>query len=116
MAIPGLIVGEHLDKALEYIKRAVALKPENGYIRDSLGWVYYRLGHLDLAQQELEQAIILSPDDPAIFDHLGDVYLESGQLQKALQVYRKALGHFTEEQDKARVREKIRIVEEQEFR
>ena len=104
---------KHLDKALEYIKRAVELEPENGYIRDSLGWVYYRLGHLDLAQQELEKANTLSPDDPAILDHLGDVYLESGQLQKALQVYRKALGYYTEEQEKARVSKKIRIVEEQ---
>lgn len=104
---------KHLDKALEYIKRAVELEPENGYIRDSLGWVHYRLGHLDQAQQELEKANTLSPDDPGILDHLGDVYLESGQFQKALQVYRKALGYYTEKQEKARVSEKIRIVEEQ---
>ncbi len=105
---------EHLDKALEYIKRAVTLKPENGYIRDSLGWVYYRLGDLEQAERELEEAIRLSPDDPAIYDHLGDVYLESGQLQKALQTYRKALELSIEEPDKARIQEKIRIVEEQE--
>ena len=34
----------NLDKALEYIRRSVELKPDNGYVRDSLGWVYYRLG------------------------------------------------------------------------
>lgn len=108
--------GEHLDKALEYIRRAVELKPKNGYIRDSLGWVYYRLGELDKAQQELEKAVTLSADDPAIQEHLGDVYLESGQLSKALKIYRKALSNYTEEQEKAGVREKIRSVEEQKAR
>lgn len=102
---------EHLDKALEYIKRAVELKPENGYIRDSLGWVYFRLGNLEMAQQELEKAVSLSPDDPAILEHLGDVYLEADRLENALQTYRKAFEHYTEEPDQKRVQEKITILE-----
>ncbi len=104
---------EHLDKALEYIRRAVELKPKNGYIRDSLGWVYYRLGRLEQAQKELEKASRLSSDDPSILDHLGDVYLEMGQQEKALKSYRKALKKYTEDQDKARVQKKIRIIEAQ---
>ncbi len=106
-------LGENLDQALDYIKRAVELKPENGYIRDSLGWVHFQLGHLDKAQKELEKAVILSSDDPAIQEHLGDVYLEAGKPLKALQVYRRALDNYTEEQEKAGIREKIRAVEEQ---
>jgi len=105
--------GENLDQALEYIKRAVELKPENGYIRDSLGWVYFQLGHLDKAQQELEKAVALSSDDPAIQEHLGDVYLEAGRPRKALQVYRRALDNYTEEQEKTGIREKIQAVEKQ---
>ncbi len=107
----------HLDKALEYIRRAVELKPENGYIRDSLGWVYYRLGRLEEARKELEKAIELSPDDPAILDHLGDVYLELGRSRDALRVYRRALELYRDERDEANkktVQEKIRILEEQE--
>ncbi len=106
----------HLDKALEYIQRAVKLKPENGYIRDSLGWVYFRLGRLKEARIELEKAIRLSPDDPAILDHLGDVYLESGRSRDALRVYRRALELYKKEKDRKSVREKIRILEEQESR
>ncbi|HEB50282.1 MAG TPA: tetratricopeptide repeat protein [Desulfobulbus sp.] len=106
----------HLDKALEYIRRAVKLKPENGYIRDSLGWVYFRLGRLQEARQELEKAIRLSPDDPAILDHLGDVYLALGRSGDALRVYRKALGLYKKEADRKTVQEKIRILEEQEAR
>lgn len=103
----------HLDKALDYIKRAVALEPENGYIRDSLGWVYFRLGRLDDAMRELEEAIKLSPDDPAIYDHLGDVYLESNRIQDALQVYHQAVELYTEDKDRQSIQEKIRILEEQ---
>lgn len=106
----------HLDKALEYIRRAVELKPENGFIRDSLGWVYYRLGRFEQAQQELEKATRLSSDDPSILDHLGDVYLQLGKQEKALRSFRKALKKFTEDRDKTRVQKKIRIIEEQEAR
>lgn len=105
---------EHLDIALQYIKRAVQLQPENGYIQDSLGWVYYRLGDLQQAQVALEKAVRFLPDDPAILDHLGDVYWEQGQRKKARSVYRKALEHFKEESDKARVREKLQSIKEQE--
>jgi len=104
-----------LDKAFAYIKKAVELKPDNGYIRDSLGWVYYRQGKLDLAIQTLEQAVRLSPDDPAILDHLADVYLESGRVNDALKTYRKALALYRDDPEGAeRIREKIRILEEQE--
>lgn len=103
----------HLDKAFTYIKRAAELKPDNGYIRDSLGWIYYRLGKLEEAVKTLEQAVQLSPDDPAILDHLADVYLESGRTGDALKNYRKALELFKEEKDRSRVQEKIRILEKQ---
>ena len=104
----------HLEKALDYIQRAVALKPDNGYIRDSLGWVYFRLGKIEQAVKELEAAVKLSPDDPAILEHLADVYLEGGQVSKALETYRKSARKFREsEKDRKRILEKISIIEKQ---
>lgn len=104
----------NLDQALEYIRRAIEIKPENGYIHDSLGWVYYRLGKLDQAIKELETAVRFSPDDAAILDHLGDVYLESGRVRDALRTYKKALKlSKDDEQEKKRILEKIRILEKQ---
>ena len=91
----------------------MALKPDNGYIRDSLGWVYFRLGRLKDAMRELEEAVKLSPDDPAIYDHLGDVYLEIGRIQDALQAYNKAVDLYTEDKDKEPVLKKIKILKEQ---
>lgn len=104
----------NLDQALEYIQRAIELKPDDGYIRDSLGWVYYRLGKLDQAIKELETAVKLSPEDSAILEHLGDVYLEKGRVRDALDTYRKALKFSTgDEKEKSRIQEKIRILERQ---
>src|SRR5262249_1878211 len=46
--------GLNLDKALGMIRRAVELRPNDGYIVDSLGWAYFRLGKYDDATAELE--------------------------------------------------------------
>lgn len=104
----------NLDQALDYIQRAIELKPDNGYIRDSLGWVYFRLGKIEQAIKELETAVKLSPGDAAILEHLGDVYLDSGRLKEALQTYKKAVKFSNEDQEgKKRIQEKIRILERQ---
>lgn len=66
--------GTNLDEAFRMLKRAVELRPRDGYIVDSLGWAYYRLGKYDDAVRELERAIELKPSDPVINDHLGDAY------------------------------------------
>jgi tetratricopeptide (TPR) repeat protein len=97
----------HLEKALEYIKKASAIKPDNGYILDSLGWVYFRMGDLEKARVELEHAITLIPEDPNIQEHLGDVYQAGGQREKARVAYRKALELYKEQAKKAQVQKKI---------
>lgn len=101
----------HLDRALEYIRRAASLKPDNGYIIDSLGWVHYRLGNLDQAARELERALELEPGDPHIHDHLGDVYRDLGEKVKALKAYLRAYEMFDEDDKKKQVREKIDALE-----
>lgn len=101
----------HLQQALEYILRADALKPDNGFIIDSLGWVYYRLGDFSRAVQELERSVQLVPDDPHIYEHLGDVYHSLQRVPDALQAYKKAYQLFKEEKDKANVKEKIDALE-----
>lgn len=105
----------HLDKALEYIQRAVKLKPDNGYIRDSLGWVFYRLGRNEEARDALEEAARLSPDDPTIFDHLGDVYMVLGEKVKAIQAYQDAINLIEEDNEaKKALQDKVLLLEDQE--
>lgn len=75
--------GENLEEALAMITEAVELRPQDGYIVDSLGWAYYKLGRYDEAVQELEKAVKLRPEDPTINDHLGDAYWQSGRQLEA---------------------------------
>ena len=60
------------------LHRAVELRPEDGFIVDSLGWAYFRLGDYDKAVTYLERAVELEPGDPVINDHLGDAYWRVG--------------------------------------
>ena len=83
--------GENLDRGLKMIEKAVELRPEDGYIVDSLGWAHYRLGDYSSAVQYLEKAIELVPEDPTINDHLGDAYWQSGRATEARFQWRRAL-------------------------
>lgn len=82
---------EHLDRAKKLIERAVELKPDDGYIVDSLGWVLYRVGDFKRAVANLERAVALRPDDPVINDHLGDAYWRVGRLSEARFQWQRAL-------------------------
>ncbi|MBB4305487.1 tetratricopeptide (TPR) repeat protein [Rhodobium orientis] len=75
--------GLHLDRAMEMIRKAVELRPNDGYIVDSLGWAYYRLGNYDEAVRHLERAVELRAVDPIINDHLGDAYWMVGRKLEA---------------------------------
>ncbi len=75
--------GIHLDDAMKMIKRAVEQRPDDGYIVDSLGWAYYRIGNYQEAVKNLERAIDLKPEDPTVNDHLGDAYWRVGRTLEA---------------------------------
>lgn len=80
-----------LDEALDMIERAVAASPDSGYIVDSLGWVYYRLGRYDEAVVQMERAVELEAVDPVVNDHLGDVYWAVGRQREAQFQWKRAL-------------------------
>jgi tetratricopeptide (TPR) repeat protein len=75
--------GVNLDEGMKMIKRAVEQRPDDGYIVDSLGWAYYRIGNFEDAVKHLERAIDLKPEDPTINDHLGDAYWRVGRTLEA---------------------------------
>lgn len=75
--------GKNLDDALDMIERAVRQRPTDGFIVDSLGWVYYRIGQYEKAASYLERAVELRPGDPVINDHLGDALWMVGRRNEA---------------------------------
>lgn len=87
---------EKLDKAFEYISKAVSLKPDDGYIRDSLAWYFYQTGKFNEALAESKKAIELVKDDPTITKHLGMIY-------QRLRAYDKAKIYLTEALKNAQV-------------
>lgn len=80
-----------LDEALDMIERAVEGEPDSGYITDSLGWAYYRLGRYEEAVPVMERAVELLPRDAVLNDHLGDVYYAVGRTREARFQWRRAL-------------------------
>lgn len=100
--------GKNLDRALNMIKTAVAKRPHDGFITDSLGWVYYRLGRIAEAVPELERAVELRPEDPIINDHLGDAYWRIGRHLEATFQWSHALTLEPEPDLKAELEKKLK--------
>jgi Tfp pilus assembly protein PilF len=67
------------------------LKPGNGYMLDSLGWVHFKKNKYDSAVKNLKAALEVLPDDVAIIEHLGDVYVRQGRIKDAEVIYTRAL-------------------------
>jgi tetratricopeptide (TPR) repeat protein len=112
--------GTNLDRAEEYINRALQIRPDDGYIKDSLAWVYYmRARALTLGGRsrdarelyersirELERANELTGGDPVISEHMGDVYLSLGLRERAFERYQEALGLEPRDDEQPKLREK----------
>jgi tetratricopeptide (TPR) repeat protein len=83
--------GQRLEEALVLLVKAAELRPQSGEIRDSLGWVRFRLGDYEQAVTDIERAVALAPADPAINDHLGDAYWAVGRRLEAEYQWRRVL-------------------------
>lgn len=98
-----LVRGEEMDKAFEYIQTALKISPDDGYIRDSLGWYYYKKGEIKKALAELESAYKKVPDDIEILKHLAHVHKEIKDFAKAKSYYETALKHARYHSDKQEI-------------
>lgn len=100
--------GEFLEEALEMIAKAVRLKPDDGFITDSLGWVNYKLGRYEEAVPYLERAVELEPYDPTLNDHLGDAYWQVGRKGEARFQWSRTLNYADSNTDIKIVEDKLR--------
>ncbi len=79
-----------LPEALKLIQRAIELAPDDPYIMDSLGWVYYRMGKTVEGLNYLNLAFAARPD-PEIAAHLGELLWVQGAQDDAKAIWRSAL-------------------------
>lgn len=98
--------GIRLNDAEKLLRRALTLKPDNGYIQDSWGWYLFVRGRVNEAVVELEKAAKLKPNEPTILEHLGDAYLRSNLREKALQQYTEAAKITEDEKLRAQLQKK----------
>lgn len=83
--------GINLEEAESMLKKAVQLAPDNGFIVDSLGFVYFQMKKYKKAQELLERANKLAPNQPIILEHLADTYQKLGNKNQAMNIYRQIL-------------------------
>lgn len=101
--------GHNLKEAVGMLEKARALRPLDGYIVDSVGWAYFRLGRYADAATTLEQAVLLAPADPTINDHLGDAYWRVGRKLEASFQWRHALALNPEADQKPIIERKLEV-------
>lgn len=101
--------GVNLEEGMQMIRRAVEQRPDDGYIVDSLGWAYYRIGDFEEAVKHLERAVELKPEDPTINDHLGDAYWKVGRHLEARFQWSHARDLKPEPEDLKKIEEKLRV-------
>jgi Flp pilus assembly protein TadD len=97
----------NLKQGMAMIEKAVAAKPDDGYIVDSLGWAHFRLGNFKEAVKHLERAVELRPEDPTLNDHLGDAYWRVGRQREARFQWEQALTLKPEPEEIEKIKAKL---------
>lgn len=100
--------GKRIPEALAMLEKARSLRPYDGYIVDSVGWAYFRLGRYNEAAQTLEAAVLLVPGDSTINDHFGDALWKDGRKMEARFQWNHALTFSEDAEEKASIEQKLK--------
>jgi tetratricopeptide (TPR) repeat protein len=100
--------GERLGESVDYLKRAIALDPDNGSYLDSIGWAYFKDGKLDLALDNLKRAADQLTTNSVVQDHYGELLFKLGRYDAAIGAWTRALSGDGDAIDRADIDKKIR--------
>jgi len=95
-----------LDRALVLVKKASSLDPENGYIIDSVAWVYFKKKDYAKAWENIRYAVDIVKKDPTIWEHYGDIARAMGNMKEARKGYKLSLSLKSPNSDS--VKEKLK--------
>ena len=98
----------NLRKGLEYIERALELRPEDPAIIDSMGWAHYKLGNYQQAEIYLRKAMSIFPDGE-IAAHLIELMLSAGKNQEAYKVYNQAIELSPDDENLQKMKERLTL-------
>ena len=94
--------GRDLDRAYVLVQSALKQKPDNGYMIDSLAWVYFKQDKLQEAWEEIRRAVAKVPGDPTIWEHYGDIAVALGDMDAAGKAYARSLELGVKDKDAVR--------------
>ncbi|HEY1632191.1 MAG TPA: tetratricopeptide repeat protein [Rhizomicrobium sp.] len=97
-----------LPEAIAMLEKARALSPFDGFVVDSVGWAYYRLGRYQDAANTLLEAVKLEPGDPTVNEHLGDAFWKVGRKLDARFQWNHALAFGPAADQKTQIEEKLK--------
>jgi tetratricopeptide (TPR) repeat protein len=104
--------GERLDESVDYLKKALAIEPENGSFLDSLGWAYFKADKLDLAEENLRRAADQLKTNSVVQEHYGQVLFKLGRYDEAIAAWTRALNGDGDAIDKGDIDKKIRAAKQ----
>lgn len=93
-------------EALDYLKRAIQLLPEDAAVLDSMGWIKYRLGDYEESLKYLRRAYDLSAD-AEIASHLSEVLWVIQRHEEAREIWRRAIEAHPNDPYLLRVKERF---------
>jgi Flp pilus assembly protein TadD len=102
-----LVRGGDIEEATDMISRAVAARPNDPQIVDSMGWAFYLTGRYEDAAKFMEKAVNLLPGDPVVNDHLGDIYWRQGRRNEARFQWERSLSFFPDAPLEQAIRKKL---------
>jgi len=83
--------GIQLERAMEMVRRALQVEPNNAAYYDTAGWIQYKLGKYQQARDDILKSLEIQPENPEVVEHMGDVYQKLGDIEKARQYWNNAL-------------------------
>jgi len=99
-----------IDLSLQMLEKAYAIKKNDPYIIDSIGWAYYLIDDYVKAENFLKRAVELMPEDPTVNDHYGDILWRLDRRIQARYFWRNTL-NLKETEDKMKKDIKVKLVE-----
>ena len=99
-----------IDTAIAMLEKAYAIRSDDPYIIDSVGWAYYLVDDFLKAETFLKRAVELMPDDPVVNDHYGDILWKLDRKIQARYFWMNVL-NLKETEDKMRIDINIKLLE-----
>jgi tetratricopeptide (TPR) repeat protein len=99
-----------IELSLQMLEKAYAIRSNDPYIIDSIGWAYYLIDDYEKAENFLKRAIELMPEDPIVNDHYGDILWKLNRKIQARYFWENVL-NLEETEDKMKKIIKDKLIE-----